>query len=98
PPPCLWAGALRQPAARREVVARARDGIERGARSQTRLIEDLLDVSSIIAGKLHLELRPLALAEVVEAALEGVRAAAAAKAVVLDTVVAAEALVLGDTQ
>ena len=55
-------------------------------------------MSSIIAGKLHLELRPLALAEVVEAALEGVRAAAAAKAVVLDSVVAAEALVLGDTQ
>ena len=94
----LWTGMLRQPDVPREVVARALDGIERGARSQTRLIEDLLDVSSIIAGKLHLELRPLALAEVVEAALEGVRAAAAAKAVVLDTVVAAEALVLGDTQ
>src|SRR5439155_1011949 len=74
----LWTGMLRQPDVPREVVARALDGIERGARSQTRLIEDLLDVSSIIAGKLHLELRPLALAEVVEAALEGVRAAASA--------------------
>ena len=94
----LWTGMLRQPDLPRAVVVRALDGIERGARSQTRLIEDLLDVSRIITGKLRVELHPVALEGPVGAAVEAVRAAAAAKAVVLDTQLAEDALVLGDAQ
>src|SRR3954466_15747814 len=44
--------------------------IERNARAQTRIIEDLLDMSRIIAGKVRLDVRPIALAPVIEAAAE----------------------------
>ncbi len=53
--------------------------IERNANAQVRLIEDILDGSRIIAGKLRLEVRPLDMTQVVRAALEGVRPAADAK-------------------
>ena len=55
--------------------------IESNARLQAQLIEDLLDVSSIILGKLPLGVRPVELALVVEAALDAVRPAAAAKSI-----------------
>ena len=61
--------------------------IERNARAQNRLIEDLLDVSRIITGKLRLEIRPVALAEVVQAALDTVRPAAEAKSIRLSAVI-----------
>ncbi|MFZ5468795.1 MAG: ATP-binding protein [Myxococcota bacterium] len=53
--------------------------IERNARTQVRLVDDLLDVSRIISGKLLLETRPLALAPVVREAIAAVRPAADAK-------------------
>ncbi|MFN7948111.1 MAG: ATP-binding protein [Blastocatellia bacterium] len=57
--------------------------IERNARAQNRLIEDLLDVSRIITGKLRLELQPVAIARVVEAAVASARPAAEAKGIIL---------------
>ena len=57
--------------------------IERNARAQNRLIEDLLDVSRIITGKLRLELQPVAMARVVEAAVASARPAAEAKGIIL---------------
>jgi PAS domain S-box-containing protein len=56
--------------------ARALDAIERNARAQTQLVEDLLDVSRIVAGQLRLECRPVPMARVVHAALDAVRPAA----------------------
>ncbi len=53
--------------------------IERNAKLQAQLIDDLLDVSRIIAGKLRLEMRPVELVAVIEAAVEAVRPAADAK-------------------
>ncbi|HEV2295078.1 MAG TPA: ATP-binding protein [Tepidisphaeraceae bacterium] len=53
--------------------------IERNARAQTRLIEDLLDMSRIISGKVRLDVQRVDLAAVVEAAVESVRPAAEAK-------------------
>ena len=50
--------------------------IERNARAQAQLIEDLLDVSRIVTGKLRLQVRPVDLPRVIEAALEAVRPAA----------------------
>lgn len=53
--------------------------IERNARAQAQLIDDLLDVSRIIAGKLRLELERVELMEVIESALSSIRPAAEAK-------------------
>jgi CheY-like chemotaxis protein len=58
---------------------RGLETIERNMRLQTQLIEDLLDVSRIITGKLRLEVRPLDLQPVIENALEAVQPAARAK-------------------
>jgi len=71
--------------------------IERCATSQARLIEDLLEVSRIISGKLRLEFRPTNLAKVVEAALDVVRPAADAKKLELELIIdPAIKLVSGD--
>jgi PAS domain S-box-containing protein len=55
--------------------------IERNARTQAKLIEDLLDVSRIVANKLRLERRQVDLAEVVEGVLEMARVSAAARSI-----------------
>jgi signal transduction histidine kinase/ActR/RegA family two-component response regulator len=60
-------------------VARAIDTIERNARTQARLVDDLLDATRMQAGSLHLELMPVTLDAPVLAALEDVRPAADAK-------------------
>jgi PAS domain S-box-containing protein len=57
--------------------------IERNARSQTRLISDLLDMSRIISGKIRLDVQRMDLASVVEAAIDSVRPSADAKGIVL---------------
>jgi PAS domain S-box-containing protein len=59
--------------------------IERNARAQTQIIEDLLDMSRIISGKVRLDVRPLELAGIVKAAIETVAPAAAAKEVRIQT-------------
>ena len=63
---------------------RALESIEKNARAQARVIEDLLDVSRIITGKLRLDLRPTPIAPAIEAALDSVRPTAAAKRLQLD--------------
>jgi signal transduction histidine kinase len=55
--------------------------IERNARSQVRLIDDLLDLSRIITGKLRLNVQPVALASVVEAAADAMRPTAEARGI-----------------
>lgn len=59
--------------------------IERNAQAQRRLIEDLLDVAGIMAGKLRLDIRPIAVADVIHAAVEAITPAATAKGIRLDT-------------
>jgi signal transduction histidine kinase len=59
--------------------------IERNANAQTRLIEDLLDVSGVISGKLYLDVRSVDLSEVIHNAAESIRPAADAKQVQLAT-------------
>ncbi|HVY07206.1 MAG TPA: ATP-binding protein [Burkholderiales bacterium] len=53
--------------------------IDRNVRLQTQLIEDLLDMSRIVSGKVRLDIQPVDLPEIVDAALESVRPAAEAK-------------------
>lgn len=64
---------------------RALATIERNARLQTQLIDDLLDVSRILRGKMALTIRPVNLAPVLEAALETVHLAAEAKHISIET-------------
>ncbi len=75
---------------------RALETIERNARAQSQLIEDLLDVSSILAGKLRLEVAVVDMQAIVEAALETVRPAADAKGVRLQATLASDGAVMGD--
>jgi signal transduction histidine kinase len=80
-----WASMLKTGAGDAALVGRAADVIERNARAQTQLIEDLLDVSRIASGKLRLEIKPVQLADLVTSAVETIRAAADAKGIQLST-------------
>jgi signal transduction histidine kinase/ActR/RegA family two-component response regulator len=76
-----WAQMLRAGRLNAAQSARALETIVRSAKSQNQLINDLLDVSRIIAGKMRLDVEPLKLGTVVEAAIETVRPAAEAKGI-----------------
>ena len=81
-----WVGVLRQGKATPERRIQALDIIERAGRAQAKLIEDLLDVSRIVTGRLRLDVRATDLASVIEDALDAVRPAADAKDVTLTSV------------
>ena len=71
--------------------------LHRNAKAQTRLIEDLIEVSRVATGKLNLKLEVVDLRDVVRQAMESLQAVAAAKPVTLDTTLPVEpALVSGD--
>ncbi|MBD2090698.1 PAS domain S-box protein [Microcoleus sp. FACHB-1515] len=74
----------------------ALEAIERNARLQTQLIEDLLDVSRILRGKLSLNMEPVPFASIIEAAIDTVRLAAEAKSIRIHVDLAAIDPVLGD--
>lgn len=92
-----WSQLLRGPAAGDpKVLAKGLAVIDRNARAQAKLIEDILDVSRIITGKLRLELQKIELDGVIRAALEVVRPAAEAKGIELKATIAPDAAVSGD--
>ena len=72
--------------------------ILRNANAQTRLVDDLLDVSRIINGKLHLQLALVDLATVLTDAVEQIRPAADAKSIDIYTSLPAGALLVGDAE
>ncbi len=78
-----WTRMLRTGAVEEKALGRALETIERNARVQTQLIEDILDVSRIIAGKLRVDMQRIDLHAVVGAAMDAVRPAAEAKGVEL---------------
>ncbi len=80
-----WARVLRSADIDPELQARALESIERNAQSQARLIEDILEVSRIVTGKLRLKVRTLDMSQVIDAALDVVRPAAEAKDITLRT-------------
>ncbi|MFP5264045.1 MAG: GAF domain-containing protein [Blastocatellia bacterium] len=92
-----WTSMLTRQKFDEDIFNRATDTIDRNARLQARLIEDMLDVSRIISGKLRLETQPVDLTTVINAAVDTVRSAADAKEIRLEAVLAYGAgLVLGD--
>ena len=80
-----WVRMLAAEGLRGDQRRRAIAAVERNARAQTRLIDDLLDVSRAISGKLRLEARPVNVADVVLAAVETLGAALEAKSIRLES-------------
>ncbi|KAM3100570.1 response regulator [Phormidesmis sp. 146-35] len=76
-----WARLLRSKKFDEKTTARALETIERNAESQSQLIEDILDVSQIIRGKLKLNCYAINLTAIVDAALDSVRPQAEAKSI-----------------
>lgn len=91
-----WASMIRNGEVEGANASRAIETIERNARSQARLIDDLLDVSRIITGNLRLDLHPLNLAPIVEAAIDALRPTADVKGIQIRTETGGTCLVKGD--
>jgi PAS domain S-box-containing protein len=81
-----WSKLLRTRKCDEATTTKALETIERNAKLQTQLIEDLLDVSRILRGKLTLNVDSVDLVPTIEAAIETVRLAAQAKAIHIQTV------------
>jgi signal transduction histidine kinase len=77
-------------------MAHGLDVIDRNVKAQTKLIEDLLDVSRIITGKMRLSVRETALAPVVQAAVDAIRPAADAKGIHLTLDIASDVRAAAD--
>jgi PAS domain S-box-containing protein len=94
-----WAAAMRERRADPDLVARATNIIQHNAQTQAQLVEDLLDMSRIISGKMEIEQRPTDVDAAVTAALDTVRPAADRKHIRLDVVHAdVPTPVMGDAQ
>lgn len=85
----LEAGSIDDP-----MAARAIETIRRNATTQSQIIDDILDVSRIITGKLYLDLHPIDLTPVIEAAVNVVRPTAEAKGIRIETLLGSEPTVI----
>lgn len=81
-----WSRMLRSGQVPENEVSKALETIERNARAQAQLIDDLLDVSRIITGKLRMDVRPADPNLFIEAAIDAVKPAAEAKGVRLQKI------------
>jgi PAS domain S-box-containing protein len=79
-----WSRMLQGGSLDNEMATRAIETIKRNAKSQAQIIDDILDVSRIITGNLYLELNPVELSPVLEAAINVVRPTADAKGIQID--------------
>jgi signal transduction histidine kinase len=94
-----WAKLLQTTRKDEATVLRGLEAIERNARLQTQLVEDLLDISRILRGELRLQIEKVELKPVIEQALETIRLAADAKSIHLQTEFAPQAgYVAGDAK
>jgi PAS domain S-box-containing protein len=92
-----WARMLSNGHLAEAETARALETIERNAKAQSQLIEDILDVSRVITGKLRLEVQPVDLAAVIETSIDAVLPAVEAKGIRLQHVLDSGAsMVSGD--
>jgi PAS domain S-box-containing protein len=92
-----WARLLRTASLDPPTTARALETIERNAKLQAQLIDDLLDISRVVTGKVHLDVRPVDLVSAAQAVLEAFSPAADAKRIRLQaTLDPGAGSVLGD--
>jgi PAS domain S-box-containing protein len=80
-----WAALLRHKRSNPQDLDRGLETIERNVRIQTQIVNDLLDMSRIISGKIHLEIQPLQLHEVIDNAIDAIRHTADAKQIRVNT-------------
>jgi signal transduction histidine kinase len=79
-----WTHMLRQGSLDEKTAARGLETIERNAQAQAQLVEDILDVSRVITGKLRLNIGPVDAASVINAAIDSVQLAAESKGIGLE--------------
>lgn len=91
-----WTRLLRSRKFDETTTAKALETIDRNTKSLAQLIEDILDMSRIVRGKLHLEIRSLDITPVVVAAIETVLPAATAKDIQIASSLAAVRPIMGD--
>jgi PAS domain S-box-containing protein len=82
-----WTQILRSSANVDQDIRTGLETIERNARAQTRIIDDLLDMSRIVSGKVRLDVQPVELPAILEAAIETTRPAAEAKQIKFQSVI-----------
>ncbi len=93
-----WSHMLRNGRLDPAVSERALETIHRNAKAQAQLVEDILDVSRMISGKLRLEMEPVDVAAVINAAIDAVQLAAEAKGIEFSVTLDPSArLTLGDS-
>jgi len=80
-----WSSMLKRGHLSKDKFSQAIEIIDRNAKAQTQLIEDILDVSRIISGKFQLDPRPVQLSQVIQAAVEAIRPAADARQIRIST-------------
>ncbi|MBD2537974.1 PAS domain-containing protein [Coleofasciculus sp. FACHB-SPT36] len=94
-----WATMLRTRKLNETTTARALETIERNAKSQVKLIEDLLDVSRLIRGQIRLNIRPVDLILVIESSINTVLPSCEAKAIALESMLVPDiGVVMGDAE
>jgi PAS domain S-box-containing protein len=91
-----WTRLLREESLDKATVTRALETIERNGKSQAQLIEDILDASRIITGKLRLISEPVELIGVIRAALDAVRPTANTKGILLEEALDYPYRIMGD--
>lgn len=92
-----WATMLKRGNLEAETARNALEIIERNAKAQVEITEDILDVSRIITGKMYIEQRPVEVASVIRTAVETLRPAAEAKLITVNVFVDRGAdLIIGD--
>ncbi len=93
-----WSHMLRTGRLDEETTVRAVETIERNAKSQAQLVEDILDVSRVITGKLRLNMGPVDVASIINAAIDSVQLAADSKGIELEVILDPSArLIMGDS-
>jgi signal transduction histidine kinase/CHASE3 domain sensor protein/ActR/RegA family two-component response regulator len=90
-----WIGVLKQQQSP-DTLAKAIDVIDRNSRRQSQMVDDLLDISRIMSGKLRLDVQRVDVASVIEEAVASAQPAAAAKGVRLVKVLGSAAIIQGD--
>jgi signal transduction histidine kinase/ActR/RegA family two-component response regulator len=94
----LWEKVLRDDAADPDLRRNALDAIHQSAMTQSRLVGDLLDATRASRGKLHVDLRPLDIARVVQTVIDEIQPSMAAKAIDLDLFIGDGAMLIeGDS-
>jgi signal transduction histidine kinase/ActR/RegA family two-component response regulator len=91
-----WISLLRSGKLDEATTAQAMETIERNTKSQAQLIEDILDVSRIITGKIALDFHPLEIGPIVEAALVSLRPSAMTKGILIESGIDVTGPVSGD--